>query len=95
MKKQEDAVPENLEDLELQLMAQREELSRLDDASVGSAHQQIEGKVEKIDEALEKLNEGTYGICESCGDPIHAERLEALPYATRCITCQREDERHS
>ena len=88
-------MPNNLEDLEQQLMAEREELSQLHDASVGDAQQQIEGMVEKINEALEKLHEGTYGICESCGDPIHAERLEALPHATRCIRCQRKDEAHS
>lgn len=88
-------MPENLEDLEQQLIAEREELSQLYDASVGNAHQQLEGKVEQIDEALEKLHQGTYGICESCGGPIRAERLDALPYATRCITCQRQDEARS
>jgi DnaK suppressor protein len=31
---------------------------------------------------------GTYGVCATCGDPIPAERLEALPWATRCIACQ-------
>jgi DnaK suppressor protein len=83
-------VPNNLEDLEQHLLAEREQLSRLHD--VGAAHQQIEGMVGKINEALEKISEGTYGICESCGGPIRSERLEALPYATRCIKCQRKDE---
>lgn len=85
-------MPEHPEDIELQLMAQKEELRQLHDASVQA---QIQGTVEKIDEALEKLNEGTYGICDSCGGPIESERLEALPYATRCITCQRRDEGRS
>lgn len=41
----------------------------------------------RIDEALDRINEGKYGICASCGRPIGRERLEALPYATLCIRC--------
>ena len=83
-------MPNELEDFQQQLLAEREQLTHLRD--VGAAHQQIEGMVEKINEALEKINEGTFGVCEACGDPIQPERLEALPYATRCIECQRKDE---
>ncbi|KPV52608.1 conjugal transfer protein TraR [Kouleothrix aurantiaca] len=46
-----------------------------------------------ISAALERIDAGTYGICERCGKPINPERLEALPYATHCITCQAEIER--
>jgi DnaK suppressor protein len=46
-----------------------------------------------IDAALARLDEGTYGRCERCGQPIAEERLEALPYATRCIECKRLEER--
>ena len=88
-------MPEHMEDLEVQLMAQKEELRQLEDASAGNAKAQIQGMVERIDEALDKLNEGTYGICASCGRPVEPERLEALPYATRCITCQRKEEGRS
>jgi RNA polymerase-binding protein DksA len=42
-----------------------------------------------IDEALERIDNGTFGTCARCGKPISEERLEALPYATRCIDCQR------
>ncbi|MCC9077479.1 TraR/DksA C4-type zinc finger protein [Litorilinea aerophila] len=42
----------------------------------------------QIDEALQRLEDGTYGRCESCGEPIPPERLEALPYATLCVICQ-------
>jgi RNA polymerase-binding protein DksA len=38
--------------------------------------------------ALERLDAGSYGICERCGREISARRLEALPYATLCIDCQ-------
>jgi len=46
----------------------------------------------KIDEALRKLNEGTYGICEDCGDDISEERLKILPFAIYCIDCQEKRE---
>jgi DnaK suppressor protein len=47
----------------------------------------------QVDAALTRLDEGTYGICARCGREITSERLEALPYATLCITCQSEVER--
>ena len=42
-----------------------------------------------IDGALLRIENGTYGTCVRCGRPIAEERLEAIPYATRCIDCQR------
>jgi DnaK suppressor protein len=45
-------------------------------------------KVLAIDEALERLDEGTYGVCEECGDKIGAGRLKAMPLAKLCIPCQ-------
>ena len=41
----------------------------------------------QIDEALRRLEEGTYGLCSQCGKPIADARLEALPYATECVAC--------
>jgi len=46
-----------------------------------------------IDNALERMREGTYGQCEFCDSKIPLTRLKALPYATSCIDCQREYER--
>jgi len=46
-----------------------------------------------IDRALAKIEAGTFGICETCGQPIAAERLLAIPYATQCIDCKRREER--
>jgi RNA polymerase-binding protein DksA len=46
-----------------------------------------------IDEALARIESGTFGSCARCGKQIGEERLEALPYATRCIDCQRLAER--
>ncbi|MDD4269489.1 MAG: TraR/DksA family transcriptional regulator [Pirellulaceae bacterium] len=47
----------------------------------------------RIEIALERMREGQYGICEGCGCNIPMARLNALPYATLCIKCQRESER--
>jgi RNA polymerase-binding protein DksA len=46
-----------------------------------------------IDAALERVDAGTYGQCERCAKPIAQERLEALPWATKCIECKRLEER--
>lgn len=44
--------------------------------------------LERITEALRKLEDGTYGTCDRCDSPINPERLRAIPYATLCINCQ-------
>ena len=46
-----------------------------------------------IDAALERVEEGTYGTCIRCGEPIGVDRLDALPWATLCIEDKRKDER--
>jgi len=43
--------------------------------------------LDEIDEALGQIEAGTYGLCARCGQPISAPRLEALPYAVRCVDC--------
>lgn len=43
--------------------------------------------LESIDAALERIDEGTYNICEICGVKIPKKRLQAIPYATMCIKC--------
>ena len=48
--------------------------------------------LEAIEAALARLDEGSYGVCVSCGDPIAPRRLEALPFSTGCIKCARERE---
>ena len=49
--------------------------------------------IAEIDAALQRIEDGTFGICASCGQPIGAERLEAVPYTTQCIDCKRKEER--
>ncbi|MGQ3683603.1 MAG: TraR/DksA family transcriptional regulator [Candidatus Loosdrechtia sp.] len=51
-----------------------------------------EQSLRDIDTALEKIEEGSYGICEMCSKKINKERLKALPHAKLCIDCQREEE---
>jgi len=41
---------------------------------------------------LRKINEGTYGLCEDCGDEISVERLKIIPFATHCKECQEKKE---
>jgi len=47
----------------------------------------------EIDAALSRIEEGVYGVCVACGGGINEERLEALPWATKCIRCKRVEER--
>ena len=47
----------------------------------------------KIDKALAQLKEGSFGVCESCEEPIHPKRLEARPETNLCIKCKEEQER--
>jgi DnaK suppressor protein len=47
---------------------------------------------QQIDEALAKLEEGTYGRCADCGAEITEKRLRAVPFARRCVTCQEKQE---
>ena len=51
-------------------------------------------EITQIERALARLKQGTYGLCESCADKIPVGRLNALPYTTLCIECQREMERY-
>ena len=45
-----------------------------------------------IEEALERIKNGAYGMCETCGKPIGRVRLEAIPHARLCITCKSNEE---
>ncbi len=52
-------------------------------------------KLKQIDDALERLEEGAYGVCESCGLDIAEERLEAMPFSRLCRDCQQDQEREA
>ena len=44
-----------------------------------------------VEIGLAKIDKGTYGICERCGEPISPERLEAIPYARLCVKCKQKE----
>jgi len=49
----------------------------------------LRSNLHDVDRAIAKIDAGTYGSCERCGNPIGAERLEAIPWALLCIDCKR------
>lgn len=73
------------------------------DATLLNEQAEIEGQLaevesrelSRIDAALEKIRQGHYGRCETCGQPIKVVRLQAVPYATECIRCARSAERRT
>src|SRR5262252_9222243 len=52
-------------------------------------------KARNIDDALERMDEGTYGVCDACGLEIAEERLTAMPFTRLCRDCQQEQEREA
>src|SRR4051812_9265078 len=63
-----------------------EAVSRLNEIGVGNS---LLVAVERVDRALAKLEDGTYGVCDDCGDPILPARLRVAPESTVCIECAR------
>ncbi len=49
-------------------------------------------RLEKVEAALARIDAGSYGVCEACGEPIGADRLAAIPWASLCISDQRRAE---
>lgn len=60
--------------------------------SVLTIDRRLRSQLAVIDDALQQLRDGRYGICQDCGRSIPQERLEALPQAVRCVECQRREE---
>lgn len=51
-------------------------------------------RMDQVERALQRLDEGRYGVCEGCAQEIPVARLAAFPSATRCVTCKQAQERH-
>jgi DnaK suppressor protein len=64
-----------------------EAVSRLTDVGVGGS---LEAGEERVARALAKLEEGSYGRCDACGEPIAVKRLRAAPESVLCIDCARQ-----
>ena len=60
---------------------------------IGRLRERERRLLNKIDQTLEKIERGTYGQCERCGEEIGVERLLARPVASLCISCKDEQER--
>jgi RNA polymerase-binding protein DksA len=58
-----------------------------------SLEENAEQILREVDDALARIDEGTYGVCKACGKEIPSERLEAVPYATLCVEDKRRLER--
>lgn len=52
-----------------------------------AVHDQLVQQLGAVEVALQRLDDGTYGTCEKCEQPIADERLEAVPWASRCVRC--------
>jgi len=55
--------------------------------------QNLQRLLGQVNDALAKLDKGTYGLCDDCGGTVDRARLKALPYAALCIQCQQQRER--
>jgi len=51
---------------------------------------ELRANLKDVEHALSKVDRGTYGVCERCGQPIAVERLEAIPWARLCIGCKQK-----
>ena len=75
--------------------------NHLADSATATLNREIDYSLEEnsghvltaIEEALVRIDSGTFGTCGRCGQPIAEERLDAIPYANRCINCKRLEER--
>ncbi len=63
-----------------------------DQASNQALLKQLQHRLQRVEHALAKFDQGTYGYCENCGEPIDFARLKALPDARFCLKCQRQRE---
>ncbi|MDP6359146.1 MAG: TraR/DksA C4-type zinc finger protein [Planctomycetota bacterium] len=57
------------------------------DMSLGLVDSELD-EIRSIDDALDKIADGTYGLCEGCSQPIPVARLQVLPHANHCVACQ-------
>ncbi|MQY56256.1 MAG: molecular chaperone DnaK [Dehalococcoidia bacterium] len=101
LKKEKKQIAERLEQLRArrQPLGERREGSpfgkREEEASEASElekrlalEKKLRGTLAEIEHALEKYEAGTYGLCDSCGQPIELTRLQALPQANLCLSCK-------
>ncbi|MCB9638531.1 MAG: TraR/DksA family transcriptional regulator [Myxococcales bacterium] len=71
-----------------------EQAVELENSEVLSAlEDQTHRKLKQIEHTIERIENGNYGVCNSCGDDIALKRLTAIPYTTLCLSCAEEAEK--
>lgn len=99
---QRDQILMNVAVIDENLMVRPEDKDEVDQANADieqSMRMQLKNRetftLKKINEAIRRIEEGSYGECENCGDPIELRRLQARPTTTLCIACKEEEEKTS
>ena len=67
-------------------------IQRENDEVVEGLFGQLQNELAEIRQALQRIEDGNFGICKACGNSISMERLQIIPYTTLCKTCSRESE---
>lgn len=62
-------------------------VQRENDEVLDALDNSIRAELAQLQATLQRLDNGTYGVCESCGKPIPLQRLKALPHTSRCVAC--------
>lgn len=76
-----DEGPRDLEDRSIDVQETQQEKEILDNE---------QDLLAQVNAALQRIEQGTYGICDNCGQPINEKRLEAIPWASLCLKCEAE-----
>lgn len=105
MNKQASDLRKRLADLEKQIGSLKEALEVRPEHGLGKGDpavtqweldqallKQLESRVDRLRKALNRVEQGSYGVCEQCGKPIHPDRLAVLPDTKLCIECARKGE---
>ncbi len=93
------SLEQRLEDVKAGLVQQysadskEQAIERENDEVLEKIEETIIAELTQVKNALRRLREGEYGICESCGDEIAVERLKVMPFATLCVDCAAAMER--
>lgn len=101
LKEQLDEHMNHAENVILELVSQRNKESDSIDKALADTDQSLKLRfrsresllIRKLQQALDRIENHCYGICESCGEDISVKRLMARPVAMKCIDCKEEDER--
>ena len=84
-----------IERIETAMGLQRLRFQPVHDPVSAQSRLQLQAKLHRVEAALTRLKTEAYGMCQNCGAPISAERLEAMPYVELCIACQRQLEKQT